>query len=162
MKCPFCHSLQGVVLDSRETPDNEAVRRRRQCENCGRRFTTYERVEELELKIVKKDGRREGFNREKLRRGIVKATWKRPVSREKIEELLAEVERDLRLLGKNEVLSLEVGNMALEKLKQLDALSYLLFASIYRDFNSIDDFAREITTLSQGEKTTSAKMPAPN
>jgi transcriptional repressor NrdR len=147
MKCPYCHSLQGVVLDSRETPDNEAVRRRRQCESCGRRFTTYERVEELELKIIKKDGRRENFDREKLRRGIVKATWKRPVSREKIEDLLAEVERDLRLLGKSEVLSLEVGNMALAKLKALDGLSYLLFASIYRDFNDVEDFAREIESL---------------
>lgn len=147
MKCPYCHSLQGVVLDSRETPDNEAVRRRRQCEGCGRRFTTYERVEELELKIIKKDGRRENFDREKLRRGVVKATWKRPVSREKIEELISQVEQELRLLGKPEVLSLEVGNMALAKLKQLDGLSYLLFASIYRDFNDVEDFAKEITEL---------------
>ena len=148
MKCPYCHSLQGAVLDSRETPDNEAVRRRRRCENCGRRFTTYERVEELELKIIKKDGRKESFNREKLRRGVVKATWKRPISREKIEELLSEVERDLRLLGKNEVLSLEIGNLTLEKLKQLDGLSYLLFVFIYRDFNTVEDFAQEIAALS--------------
>jgi transcriptional repressor NrdR len=147
MKCPYCHSLQGVVLDSRETPDNEAVRRRRQCESCGRRFTTYERVEELTIKVVKKDGRRQDFDREKLRRGIVKATWKRPVSREKIETLLDEVERELRAEGKKEVLSLEVGNMALAKLKELDGLSYLLFASIYRDFNSVDDFAQEIALL---------------
>ncbi len=147
MKCPYCHSLQGAVLDSRETPDNEAVRRRRRCENCGRRFTTYERVEELELKIIKKDGRRESFNRDKLRRGVVKATWKRPISREKIETLLAEVERDLRLMGKSEVLSLEVGNLTLAKLKALDGLSYLLFASIYRDFNTVADFAREINAL---------------
>lgn len=153
MKCPYCHSLQGAVLDSRETPDNEAVRRRRRCENCGRRFTTYERVEELELKIIKKDGRKESFNREKLRRGVVKATWKRPISREKIEELLSEVERDLRLLGKNEVLSLEIGNLTLEKLKQLDGLSYLLFASIYRDFNTVEDFAKEIATLSSKKST---------
>ena len=147
MKCPYCQCLQGVVLDSRETPDNEAVRRRRRCERCGRRFTTYERIEDLNVKVIKKDGRREDFNRDKLRRGIVKATWKRPISREKIEELLDEVEREVRLQGKSEILTLEVGNLAIEKLKKLDALSYLLFASIYRDFNSVDDFRRELDQL---------------
>ncbi|MBQ6437885.1 transcriptional repressor NrdR [bacterium] len=147
MKCPYCHCLQGVVLDSRETPDNEAVRRRRRCERCGRRFTTYERVEDIEIKVIKKDGRRENYDRDKLRRGIVKATWKRPVSREAIENLLGEVERELRLSGKSEILTLEVGNMALGKLKKLDALSYLLFASIYRDFDSVEDFQKEIDEL---------------
>lgn len=147
MKCPFCQCQQGVVLDSRETPDNEAVRRRRRCEGCGRRFTTYERVEEVSVVVIKKDGRRENFDRDKLRRGIVKATWKRPVSREDIETLLTEVERELRLSGKTEVLTLEVGNLAIEKLKKLDALSYLLFASIYRDFNSLEDFQKELETL---------------
>ena len=147
MKCPYCHCLQGVVLDSRETPDNEAVRRRRRCEGCGRRFTTYERVEDIDIKVIKKDGRREDFDRDKLRRGLIKATWKRPVSREKIEELLTEVEREVRACGKSEILSLEVGNMALEKLKALDGLSYLLFASIYRDFNSLEDFQKELTAL---------------
>ncbi|MBQ6154720.1 transcriptional repressor NrdR [bacterium] len=147
MKCPYCHCLQGVVLDSRETPDNEAVRRRRRCEGCGRRFTTYERVEEVEIKVIKKDGRQESFDRDKLRRGIIKATWKRPVSREKIEELLNEVEKEIRVSGKHEIPSLEVGGLALEKLKRLDSLSYLLFASIYRDFNSLEDFQKEIESL---------------
>lgn len=147
MKCPFCACLQGVVLDSRETPDNEAVRRRRRCEQCGRRFTTYERVEEISVKVIKKDGKREDFDRDKLRRGIVKATWKRPVSREDIETLLTEVERDLRLSGKEEVLSLDVGNLAMEKLKKLDRVSYLLFATIYRDFASLDDFQKELDEL---------------
>ena len=157
MKCPFCQCLQGVVLDSRETPDNEAVRRRRRCENCGRRFTTYERVEDVSVKIIKKDGRREDFDRDKLRRGIVKATWKRPVSREDIENLLTEVERELRLSGKEEVLSLDVGNLAIEKLKKLDGLSYLLFATIYRDFDSLADFQKEPDTLMDKNSSKSEK-----
>jgi len=147
MKCPFCECLQGVVLDSRETPDNEAVRRRRRCEQCGRRFTTYERVEDVSVKIIKKDGRREDFDRDKLRRGIVKATWKRPVSREQIEDLLTQVERELRLGGKEEMLSLDVGNLAMEKLKRLDPVSYLLFATIYHDFDCLDDFQKELDEL---------------
>ena len=154
MKCPYCQCLQGVVLDSRETPDNEAVRRRRRCENCGRRFTTYERVEDISVKIIKKDGRREDWDRDKLRRGIVKATWKRPVSREDIENLLTQVEREVRLSGKEEILSLDVGNLAIEKLKKLDGLSYLLFATIYRDFNSLDDFRAELDELTAAQKTT--------
>ena len=151
MKCPYCECQQGVVLDSRETPDNVAVRRRRRCEGCGRRWTTYERVEELDIKVIKKDGRREDFDRDKLRRGIVKATWKRPVSREKIENLLDDVERELRILGREEILSLEVGNLAIEKLKDMDGLSYLLFASIYRDFNSVADFEKEVKMLLERE-----------
>lgn len=147
MKCPFCGEKQGVVLDSRETPDNEAVRRRRQCEKCGRRFTTYERVEPIEIKVIKKNGKKENFDREKLRRGIVKATWKRPVSMESIENLLNEVERQLRLRGKAEVTSAQVGNLAIAGLKELDSLSYLLFACVYRDFSSVEDFKKEIERL---------------
>lgn len=147
MKCPFCHCLQGVVLDSRETPDNEAVRRRRQCESCGRRFTTYERVDDMTVKVFKKDGRRESFDREKVRRGVVKATWKRPISREKIETLLDEVEKEIRVSGKMEISSMEIGNMVIEKLRHLDSLSYLLFACVYRDFSSVDDFKKEIERL---------------
>ena len=147
MKCPFCHCLQGVVLDSRETPDNEAVRRRRQCEGCGRRFTTYERVDDMAIKVIKKNGRKENFDREKMRRGVVKATWKRPISREKIENLLDEVEKEIRVSGKLEIPSMEIGNMVIEKLRSLDSLSYLLFACVYRDFNSVEDFKKEIERL---------------
>ncbi len=147
MKCPFCHCLQGVVLDSRETPDNEAVRRRRQCESCGRRFTTYERVDDMAIKVIKKNGRKENFDREKMRRGVVKATWKRPISREKIENLLDEVEKEIRVSGKLEIPSMEIGNMVIEKLRSLDSLSYLLFACVYRDFNSVEDFKKEIERL---------------
>ncbi len=147
MKCPFCGSQQGLVLDSRDTPDNEAVRRRRQCERCARRFTTYERVEPVDIKVIKKSGKRENFDREKLRRGIVKATWKRPVSMESIEALLNEVEKQLRLRGKNEVTSIQIGNLALASLKDLDKLSYLRFACVYRDFHDVDDFKKEIERL---------------
>lgn len=147
MKCPFCGTTQGVVLDSRDTPDGEAVRRRRQCEKCRRRWTTYERVEEMEIRVIKKDGHKEAFDREKLRRGVVKATWKRPVAQEKIEELLDEVEKQLRLRGKAEVTSTQIGNLAIAGLKELDSLSYLLFACVYRDFGSVEDFKREIERL---------------
>ncbi|MDO5561629.1 MAG: transcriptional regulator NrdR [bacterium] len=148
MKCPFCGCSQGVVLDSRDTPDGEAVRRRRRCEKCGQRFTTYERAEELEIRVIKKSGKKESYDREKLRRGIVKATWKRPVSRESIEQLLDEVEKKLRARGKNEVTSAQIGNLAIAGLKDLDNLSYLLFACVYRDFSSLEDFKREIDRLS--------------
>lgn len=147
MKCPFCGATEGIVLDSRDTPDNEAVRRRRQCEKCGRRWTTYERVEEMEIRVIKKSGKKEAFDREKLRRGIVKATWKRPVSQDKIEGLLDEVEKQLRLRGKAEVTSTQIGNLAIAGLKEIDSLSYLLFACVYRDFNDIEDFKKEIERL---------------
>ncbi len=136
-----------MVLDSRDTPDGEAVRRRRQCENCARRFTTYERVEEFEIKVIKKNGRRQAFDREKLRRGLIKATWKRPVSPEQIENILADVEKQLRLRGKTEVTTAQIGNLAIAGLKDLDALSYLLFACVYRDFASLEDFKKEIERL---------------
>ena len=148
MKCPFCSSTQGVVLDSRDTPDGEAVRRRRRCEHCGQRFTTYERAEEIEIRVIKKSGKKELYDREKLRRGVVKATWKRPVSMEQIEKLLDEVEKQLRARGKNEVTSAQIGNLAIAGLKNLDSLSYLLFACVYRDFSSVEDFKNEIERLS--------------
>lgn len=149
MKCPFCHCDQGVVLDSRDTPNGEAVRRRRQCENCGQRFTTYERVEAAEIKVIKKSGKKEVYDRDKLRRGVVKATWKRPVSMAQIEELLDRVEGDIRALGKAEIPSAEVGNFTLNQLRQVDSLSYLRFACVYRDFSSMDDFKQEIATLQE-------------
>ncbi len=147
MKCPFCGATEGVVLDSRDTPDGEAVRRRRQCENCERRFTTYERVEVVEVRVIKKSGKKEPYDRDKLRRGVVKATWKRPVTQEEIESLLNEVEKQLRLRGKTEVTSAQIGNLAIAGLKKLDSLSYLLFACVYRDFSSVEDFKKEIERL---------------
>lgn len=147
MKCPFCGSTQTSVIDSRDNETSDAIRRRRSCGDCAKRFTTYERIEGLDLKVVKKDGAKENFDREKIRRGIVKATWKRPVSMQQIEELIEEVERKLRAKGVKEIKSWEIGNLIIERLKEIDKMSYLLFASVYRDFSSISDFEEEINKL---------------
>jgi transcriptional repressor NrdR len=147
MKCAYCGSSETNVIDSRVSDDQTAIRRRRICCQCDKRFTTYERVEGIDLKILKKTGEREDFSRDKLKRGIVKATWKRPVSMAQIEELIDDVERTLRQKQGNEVKSWEVGNLVIKKLRKLDPLSYLLFASVYRDFDSLDDFAQELQKL---------------
>jgi transcriptional repressor NrdR len=147
MKCPYCGKADTAVVDSRETDDNDSIRRRRACTSCDKRFTTYERIEGLTLKVIKKDGTRQDFDREKLRRGVVKATWKRPVSMADIEDLLDDIERKLRQKSSTEVKSWEVGNLVINRLKKLDALSYLLFASVYRDFSSLEHFEEEIKRL---------------
>jgi transcriptional repressor NrdR len=147
MKCPYCASAETNVIDSRVVEDQTAIRRRRVCAKCDKRFTSYERVEGIELKVVKKDGTKEDFTREKLKRGIVKATWKRPVSMSDIDELIEDVERRLRRKDSKEVKSWEIGNMVLNRLKKLDPLAYLLFASVYRDFNDIEDFKQEISKI---------------
>lgn len=147
MKCPYCFDQQTCVIDSRLAEDQTTIRRRRKCEACDKRFTTYERVEGIDLKVLKKDGVKEEFSRDKLKRGIVKATWKRPVSMSDIDELIDEVERMLRNKRSSEVKSWEVGNLVINRLKKLDKLSYLLFASVYRDFESLEDFQQEINKL---------------
>ncbi|MBP9820152.1 transcriptional repressor NrdR [Candidatus Woesebacteria bacterium] len=151
MKCPYCSKAESNVVDSRECDEQTSIRRRRTCGSCGKRFTTYERVEGIDLKVIKKDGARQDFSRDKLRRGIVKATWKRPVSMADIEELIDEIERKLRLKQSKEVKSWEVGNLVINRLKKIDKLSYLLFASVYRDFASIEDFQSEIDRLIKEE-----------
>lgn len=147
MKCPYCGKQNTSVIDSREAEDQTSIRRRRRCMECSKRFTTYERVEGIELKVIKKDGAREDFSRDKLRRGIVKATWKRPVPMNEVELLIDDVERKLRQREVSEVKSWEIGNLVINRLKKLDPLSYLLFASVYRDFESVEDFIDEIHKL---------------
>ena len=147
MKCPYCAGSDSNVIDSRVTDDQLAIRRRRTCARCGKRFTTYERIEGIELKVIKKDGTYEDFERDKLKRGIVKATWKRPVSMADIDELIDAVEQRLRQKQSKEVKSWEVGNLVLNRLKKLDPLAYLLFASVYRDFEDLADFEQEIQRL---------------
>jgi len=147
MKCPYCFACQTTVTDTRDAENQTSIRRRRRCDRCHKRFTTYERVEGVDLIVVKKSGEQELFSRDKLRRGIVKATWKRPISMEQIEELIYDVERKLRTKDTTEVKSWEVGNLVINKLKKMDKLSYLLFASVYRDFDSLEDFEQEIAKL---------------
>ncbi len=151
MICPYCFSNDTVVIDSRDSEEGEAIRRRRKCEQCQRRFTTYERVEGLDLKVIKKDGRKEDFNREKIKKGLIKATWKRPVSIADIDLLVDEVEKKLRAKNDKEIKSWQIGNLVINRLKKVDRLGYLLFATVYRDFDSIQDFQQEIKKLQEVE-----------
>ncbi len=147
MQCPYCQSLNHRVLESRVAEDKKSIRRRRQCEKCQKRFTTYERAEGVDLKVVKKSGKIEDFDREKIRRGLIKATWKRPIDSKDIDAILDEVETKLRLKSATTVKSWEIGNLVIRRLRKLDPLGYLLFASVYRDFTSLEDFKTEIDQL---------------
>jgi transcriptional repressor NrdR len=137
MKCPYCGYEDSKVVDSRDV--NEAIRRRRECLKCGARFTTYERLQAATLLVIKKDGRREEFNREKVISGIRKACTKRPISQETIERMVDEIEARLRKSGKGEVAASVIGDMVMEGLRQLDGIAYIRFASVYRDFADIDE-----------------------
>ena len=147
MKCPYCNGLDSKVLDKRETGEDETTRRRRECLECGKRFTTYERVEMVDLVIVKKDGRREQFDRNKLKQGILKACEKRPVHRDKIEKVLDEIETKIRALDSTEMQSRVIGELVIKKLKSLDKVAYIRFASVYRDFADVAAFQREVSKL---------------
>lgn len=157
MKCPFCGSENLGVLESRANVDDDNIRRRRECIKCKKRFTTYERIEGPELWVIKKDGRKESFDREKLRRGIVKATWKRPVTMSEIEALIEQVEMRLRKKNSEMVKSWEIGNLVINKLKKLDPMGYLLFASVYRDFDDLKEFEEEIKRIKKENKSKSRK-----
>ncbi len=147
MHCPYCDSANICVLESRSAEDGESIRRRRECGACKKRFTTYERIEGVDLKVLKKNGEIETFDREKVMRGLVKATWKRPVQLSDLEEIVDEVEAILRRRKGNTVRSWEVGKLVINRLKKLDSLGYLLFASVYRDFDKLEDFRAEIDLL---------------
>ncbi|HSU72468.1 MAG TPA: transcriptional regulator NrdR [Candidatus Binatia bacterium] len=149
MKCPFCLHPESKVVDSRETSDLDSTRRRRECLDCNKRFTTYERLETVELVVVKKDGRREAFNKEKLTRGLLKACEKRPISRERIDASVATIEAALRKSDRPEVSSRKVGELVMEQLKKLDHVAYVRFASVYRSFRDIAQFEKEIKLLKQ-------------
>lgn len=147
MLCPFCTSDKLSVIDSRDAEAGAATRRRRACDACERRFTTYERSEGVDLNVIKKNGERECFDREKIKRGLIKSTWKRPVSLSQIDALVSDVEAKLRARDVHEIKTWEVGNLVITRLKKLDPLSYLLFASVYRDFDSLEDFKKEVDGL---------------
>lgn len=147
MKCPFCSDLENKVIDSRLGKDGLAIRRRRECLKCARRFTTYERVEEIQPLVVKKDGRREPFDREKIRGGMLKACQKRPVSVDVIDDFLDELERHFQETNQKEIPSSEVGERVIFALKEMDEVAYVRFASVYRQFKDLDDFVRELREL---------------
>jgi len=145
MNCPYCLNKESKVTDKRESP--EGVRRRRECLKCGKRFTTYERISREDLYVIKKDGRREKFEREKLERGIIRAFEKRPVAKEKIDKMINEIEEQIRKRGKKEIKTSEMGELVMKKIKKIDNVAYIRFASVYRDFQDINDFKQEIKKL---------------
>lgn len=149
MICPFCAHDATKVLDKREGISGKETRRRRECQKCGRRFTTFERVETLDLLVVKKDGKREIFDRGKLRGGIIKSCEKRPISADSIEKVVDEIESELRKGAKSEVSSKIVGELVTKRLKKLDKIAYIRFASVYRQFADIGDFENELAKLSK-------------
>src|SRR4051812_11649071 len=147
MYCPFCTHKDSRVVESRLTSENSSVRRRRECESCGKRFTTYERVEVIQLLVVKRSGDREPYIREKLRAGVTRACTKTPVSAEEIDELVESIENELATEAKREVSSVQLGEMTLSRLRNLNQIAYVRFASVYRQFTSIKDFISELETL---------------
>ena len=147
MKCPFCGSIENKVVNSRLTPDELSIRRRRECLDCTQRFTTYEYVEQTPIIIVKRDGRRQPFDRQKLVGGLVRACEKRPVSLEAIDQVATEVERELQNAMEREVSSLRLGEMILSRLRALDEVAYVRFASVYRQFRDVSEFSDEVQAL---------------
>ncbi|NOX97965.1 MAG: transcriptional repressor NrdR [Nitrospirae bacterium] len=147
MRCPYCNFPEDKVVDSRSSKDDLVIRRRRECLKCKHRFTTYERREKIAILIVKKDRRRESFDRQKILNGVIKACEKRPVSMERIEELVDEVEGTLQGKFKKEVPSREIGELIMRKLHDLDEVAYVRFASVYRQFRDITDFMKEVKGL---------------
>jgi transcriptional repressor NrdR len=147
MKCPFCHVDNDRVIDSRSHQDGFAIRRRRECLSCKRRYTTYERLEELALKVVKKDEVREPFNREKIHRGLARACWKRPISEDQILAIVAEVEQELYDQNENEIESRVIGEILMKRLREVDQVAYVRFASVYREFKDARDFVDELQPM---------------
>jgi transcriptional repressor NrdR len=149
VKCPFCDDVEDKVVDSRMAKEGEVIRRRRECLSCKRRYTTYERVEETMPAVVKKDGRREPFDRSKIVSGLKKACEKRPISTATIEAVTDRIEKRIQDLGETEIVSTAVGEEVMRELSQLDQVAYVRFASVYREFKDIDQFMDEIKALAQ-------------
>ena len=153
MRCPFCNHPEDKVIDSRESKEGESIRRRRECEKCTRRFTTYERIDEIPYMVVKKDGRREKFDRPKVMQGLVRASEKRPISMSKLAGIIDDVETRLSETPDRELSTVEIGELIMENLKALDKIAYVRFASVYRDFQDVDAFLREVSDLMKHKRT---------
>jgi len=163
MRCPHCSSIDDKVIESRTLANGEAIRRRRECERCGYRFTSYERTEDNQFLVVKKDGRREPFDRIKIERGIERALEKRPVSRMQIECLVNEIEDETAILskGSREIETKIIGDLIMEKLSGIDGVAYIRFASVYRHFENLNEFIREINKLGVIQESDSLSPEAP-
>ena len=147
MKCMYCNSTESRVIDSRPTDEGLAIRRRRECVNCGRRFTTYEKIENVQIMVIKKDGSREAFDADKIRRGLIKACEKRPVAMGDVDALVRDVEQQIYNSLEREVSSSRIGAMVMERLRNLDEVAYVRFASVYRSFCDINTFMEELKSL---------------
>ncbi len=147
MRCPYCGFHEDRVIDSRPFKNGSSIRRRRECLKCGKRFTTYERIENIPIMVIKKDGRREPFQRQKLLTGLIKACEKRPVSMEKLDEIVSEIESKVQEMNVREVPSSWIGERVIERLKGIDKVAYVRFASVYREFKDIDQFMSEVEIL---------------
>ncbi|HZJ77021.1 MAG TPA: transcriptional regulator NrdR [Oscillospiraceae bacterium] len=152
MKCPFCSHNESKVVDSRPTDEGQAIRRRRECMTCTKRFTTYEKIDEIPLIVVKKNGNRESYNKSKILNGVIKACEKRPVSLQDIEELVDGIEKQLYNTMEREITTEFIGNLVIEKIKELDEIAYVRFASVYREFKDINTFMDEVKKI-LGEKS---------
>lgn len=157
MRCPYCGYKEDKVVDSRATAEESAIRRRRECLKCGKRFTTYEYIEEVSLMVIKKDGRRQPFDRKKILTGIMKACEKRPISMEKMEEIVVQVERAIQKKSDREVASSRIGELVMEKLKVMDDVAYVRFASVYRQFKDVGQFMVELKDMLNREKRKSSR-----
>ena len=147
MKCPFCSHLKDKVVDSRESGAGDAIRRRRECLNCGRRFTSYERIEEIPYMVIKKDGRREGFDRQKLMAGLHRACEKRPIQAKALAAIVEDVEQMVQESPDREVEAVAIGEQVMQRLKDLDKVAYVRFASVYRQFEDVEEFMTELREL---------------
>ena len=147
MKCPYCNEADTKVIDSRPADDNSSIRRRRQCERCGKRFTTYEKLETMPLMVIKKDNSRETYDRSKIEAGIIHSCHKRPVSPQQINAMVDSIENRLFSMEEKEIPSSAIGELVMEKLKDLDEVSYVRFASVYREFKDVNTFIDEISKL---------------
>jgi len=152
MRCPFCENVEDRVVDSREVGGGVSIRRRRECLACNRRFTTYERIDSVPYRVIKKDGRRENFNREKLLGGLIRACEKRPVATKDLEAVADEVESLLQNTPDREIGSSVIGNLVMERLQELDQVAYVRFASVYRQFRDISEFLEEVKRLAEGKR----------
>ena len=144
MKCPFCQHLEDKVVDSRSSKNGDAIRRRRECLQCGKRYTTYEQIEDVQPVVVKKDGRRENFDRNKITSGLRRACEKRPIPLDKIDSIVDDIQRELELRHEKEFLSHEIGELVMQKLYSLDEVAYVRFASVYRQFKDVRAFSDEL------------------
>ena len=160
MKCPYCSSDDTKVIDSRPADDNTSIRRRRQCEACGKRFTTYEKLETMPLMVIKKDNSRESYDRSKIEAGVVTSCHKRPVSTEQISRMIDEIENEVFAMGEKEIPTSVIGEKVMKRLKDMDEVAYVRFASVYREFKDVNTFIDEIGKLLKTDKKARAKANA--